>query len=394
MIDDTAIQALIADDELPTRVRFGRGARALVGTVAARYGSRTLVVSGSSFRSNPAAVSILDHLADAGVTVVDHLVSTGEPDEVGVLALVARLDVLTPDSIVAVGGGSPLDLAKAAAQRPTPARLAELLGGDRTETPGLPVIALPTTAGSGAEVSFAAIILDRAAGRKRGVRGRGVAAREAIIDPELMVGAPAPVAALAGFDAIAHAVETAASRAATDAVIARAGVALPLLLTAVPDVVARGTYGADSAWSDSAWSDAALAAMLMGVNLARSTTCLPHRLQYPVGARTGTPHAAGVAALFPAWLARTVESAPAALARLDRAAGFSDAGTSDEAAATDLAARVIHHLETTGMHRSLRDLGVAEEDLDDLVAAVEGSVANDPGPSTLDDLRALYAASL
>ena len=387
MTDD--LRMLIGGDDLPTRIRFGPGARSQTGVVAAGYGGRTLVVSGSSFQSSPATFSILDHLTDAGVSVVDHHIVAGEPDDAGVLALVERLEATHPDSIVAVGGGSPLDLAKAAAQRPTPARLAAFLGGERTETPGLPVIALPTTAGTGAEVSYAAIILDRGAGRKRGVRGRGVAPHDAIVDPELMTGAPPAVVAQAGFDAIAHAVETTASRAASEAVIALAGEALPRLLRAVPELVARGARA-----EATAWADAALGATLMGANLARSTTCLPHRLQYPVGARTGTPHAAGVAALFPAWLARTVESAPGALARLARAAGFADEATPDDVAAADLAARIGQHLDATGMRRSLGDLGIRAADLDDLVGAVEGSVANDPGPSTLGDLRDLYAASL
>lgn len=381
--------AALLGDSLPTRVRFGRGVRDQAGAVAAAYGPRTVVVTGSSFRSSPAAVGIIDVLADAGVIVVDHVVTSGEPDDAGVLALVARLAASRADSIVAVGGGSPLDLAKAAALRPTAERLAALLGGERTDTPGLPVVALPTTAGSGAEVSHAAIILDRAARRKRGVRGRGVAARDALVDPDLMDGAPPQVAALAGFDAIAHAVETSASRVADDAVVERAGVALPLLLAAVPEIVARGR-----AASPAAWSDAALGATLMGANLANSSTCLPHRLQYPVGARTGTAHALGVAALMPAWLARTTSNAPGALARLARAAGIASVDDDDATAAAALAARVVGHLGATGMDRRLSDLGIRPKDLDDLVAAVEGSVANDPGPSTLTDLRDLYAASL
>jgi alcohol dehydrogenase class IV len=375
-------------DELPTRVRFGAGVRREVGRVAAGYGDRVVLVSGSSFAGNPATGDILEGLAAAGVTVVDHVTVSGEPDDATVRALVERLVAADPASIVAVGGGSPLDLAKAAAGRPDPERLAVLLGGERTEEPGLPVIALPTTAGTGAETSFAAIILDRAAGRKRGVRGRGVAARNALVDPELMTGAPSATIAAAGFDAIAHAIETAASRAATDPVVARSALALPVLLDAVPRLLAGPRDPA------APWAPAAAAATLMGANLATSTTCLPHRLQYPVGARTGTAHAAGVAALFPAWLARLVALAPAPLARLARDAGLVAGDTADPAAANALTDRVLAHLDATGMRRGLRDLGIRTEDLDDLVGAVEGSVANDPGPSTTADLRDLYAASL
>lgn len=390
MTDAATTSALLeaVPDDLPTTVRFGAGIRRATGDIAAGYGDRTLVVSGRSSTRTAGGRDVLDALSEARVSVIDHVVVGGEPDDAAVRELVATLDRAVPGSIVAIGGGSPLDLAKAASIRPTPERLATLLAGERAESPGLPVIALPTTAGTGAETSFAAIILDRPAARKRGVRGAGVACRHALVDPDLMVGAPPEVIATAGFDAIAHAIETSASRAADEATVRRGALALRALLEAIPILVKGPRAG------DGPWGAAAAAATLMGVNLARSTTCLPHRLQYPVGARTSTPHAAGVAALFPAWLARTVDAAPDALAPLSRGAGLAGADATDPAAATALADRIVGHLEATGMRRTLGDLGIGRDDVDALVDAVEGSVANDPGPSGRDDLRALYAASL
>jgi alcohol dehydrogenase class IV len=372
---------------LPTRIRFGRGVRRSVGVVAAAAGARTALVTFRSFERNPATTDVLAALAEAGVEIVDRATSAGEPDDMVVLDLARRLEETGAQSIVAVGGGSVIDLAKAAALRPTPDRLEALLGGERVETGGLPVIALPTTAGSGAEVSHASIVFHRASGRKRGVRGPGVAARDAIVDPDLMVGAPPDVIAGSGFDAIAHAVETSASRAASDLVIHLAGTALPRLLESVPSAYRRPD-------AVGALSDAAYAATLMGVNLANSTTCLPHRLQYPVGARTGTSHAMGVAALMPAWLERTRSVAPEALARLARAAGLADADVAPGAAAEAVETRILAHLDATGMRVRLRDLGVSDGDVDELVDAVEGTLANDPGPTDASDLRALYVASL
>lgn len=379
--------ALAFSFTLPTRIRFGRGVRRSVGAVAASAGSRTVLVTGASFDRNPAAADVLAALAEAGVEIVDRVLAAGEPNDAAVLELVRRLDEAGVGSIVAVGGGSVIDLAKAAALRPTPERLDALLGGERVETGGLPVIALPTTAGSGAEVSHAAIVYHRASRRKRGVRGPGVAARDALVDPDLMVGAPPAVIAGSGFDAIAHAVETSASRAASDLVIHLAGTALPRLLDAVPSA-----YRSPDAVG--ALTDAAYAATLMGVNLANSTTCLPHRLQYPVGARTGSSHAMGVAALMPAWLERTRAVAPDALGRLARSAGLAGADSPPDVAAAALEARILAHLEATGMRVRLRDLGVAAGDIDGLIAAVEGTLANDPGPTETSDLRSLYAASL
>jgi alcohol dehydrogenase class IV len=372
---------------LPTRIRFGRGVRSTVGSIAATAGARAILVTFRSFEGNAAAADVVSALLGAGVEIVGRMAFGGEPDDTAVLDLVDRIGAADAQAIVAVGGGSVIDLAKAAALRPTPERLDALLGGERVETGGLPVIALPTTAGSGAEVSHAAIVFHRASGRKRGIRGPGVAARDALVDPELMVGAPPAVIASSGFDAIAHAVETSASRAASDLVIELAGTALPRLLESVPDA-----YRSPDATG--ALTEAAYGATLMGVNLANSTTCLPHRLQYPVGARTRSTHAMGVAALMPAWLERTRQVAPEALARLARAAGLVPADASSEIGAAALETQVLAHLDATGMRVRLRDLGVTADDVDGLVDAVEGTLANDPGPTEPGDLRALYQASL
>ena len=387
MIESAAGTSLSFTFSLPTRIRFGRGVRRSVGSVAAGAGPRTVLVTGASFERNPAAADVLTALAEAGVEVVDRVVASGEPDDRAVLDLARRVEAAGVASIVAVGGGSIIDLAKAAALRPSPERLEALLGGERVETGGLAVIALPTTAGSGAEVSHAAIVFHRASGRKRGVRGPGVAARDALVDPELMTGAPPAVIAGSGFDAVAHAVETSASRAASDLVIHLAGTALPRLLDFVPSAYR-------SPDDVGALAEAAYAATLMGVNLANSTTCLPHRLQYPVGDRTGTTHAMGVAALMPAWLERTRAVAPDALGRLARSAGLAEATAAPDAAAAVLVARILAHLDATGMRVRLRDLGVSTADIDGLVEAVEGTLANDPGPTEPADLRALYVASL
>ena len=374
---------------LPTRLVFGPGVAASVGREAAAFGRRVALVTGTSFGANPGAAGIEGWLAEGGAAVVARVASSGEPHDEAVRAAAAQLAAAEPDVIVAVGGGSVLDLAKAAAAvAEEPGRLPAFLAGERLEVPArLPVIALPTTAGSGAEMSHAAIVLDRGAGRKRGIRGPGVAARVALVDPELSRSAGPDVTASAGFDAIAHAVETATSRAAGPLNLALAGEALGRLLVHVPRAYATPD-------DLEARTECAYAAALMGINLATSTTCLPHRLQYPLGALTGTGHAQGVAALFPAWLARTVEAAAGALARLAIAAGLATPGTADDAAARTLAVRIGDHLRATGMWRGIGDLGVGEPDIPDLVAAVEGTLTNDPGPVGPDDLAALYRASL
>jgi alcohol dehydrogenase class IV len=205
-----------------------------------------------------------------------------------------------------------------------------------------------------------------------------------------MDGLPPGVAASSGFDALAHAIETAASAVATPHVLALSGVAIRLLLDALPRVAAPASDDVDPIDRERT----AYAALLMGLNLAASTTCLPHRLQYPVGASTGSGHAEGVAALMPAWLARTAAVAPDRLAAIATAAGLAGEDDAAAEAAGRLVARVLELLDTIGMRRRLRDLGLGEGDVDGLVAAVEGTLSNDPGPTSPADLRDLYVASL
>src|SRR5205814_733453 len=105
-------------------------------------------------------------------------------------------------------------------------------------------------------------------------------------------------------------------------------------------------------------------------------------------------NAEGVAALMPAWLERTRAVAPERLAGLAVAAGIADRSEPGGAAAERLARRIGDHLDATGMRRGLAAFGVTSADVDGLVDAVEGTLANDPGPTAPADLRDLYLASM
>ncbi|HEY7525743.1 MAG TPA: iron-containing alcohol dehydrogenase [Candidatus Limnocylindria bacterium] len=372
---------------LDTTVSFGVGRRAEVGRIAAAFGERAALVTGAhSLAAGPHGAEIENALRAAGVEAVVRCQVTAEPELGSVLAAADAFREHGATVVVAVGGGSVIDLAKAAAVSAHSVLDAEQLAtGPRFDSPvGLPVVALPTTAGSGAEVSRGAIVTDPDTGRKHGIRGRGVAARAAIVDPELAVGCPPRVTARAGFDAVAHAVETTISRAASPVTRTLAWEALPRLLDAVPRAMAQpGDLAARSA--------AAYAAMLMGVNLANSTTCLPHRMQYPLGSVAHSEHATGVAALTPAWLDRVLRHAPERLATF--AAGIGSAARDEGDAAAAVAASVLSFMERIDLQPRLRDLGIRREDLPRLAGMVEGTLENDPGPTDPDALTALYEAS-
>jgi alcohol dehydrogenase class IV len=365
-----------------TEIIFGIGSRQRLGSAARRFGQRAAVVAGNhAFFSSPFRAELEASLADAGVETVLRLPSAAEPTLAEVIATGSAIRAARAEVIVAVGGGSVIDLAKAAAIAAVESvDVGLLVAGQRFDDSAVPVVALPTTAGSGAEVSRGAIVLDEAAGKKRGIRGSGVAPRVALVDPQLVASCPATVTASAGFDAVAHAVETSLSRAATPVTQLLSLEALRSLLTAVP----RSLSQPDDLPARSA---ASYGALLMGINLANSTTCLPHRMQYPVGALTRTEHARGVAALTPAWLRRSLDYAPEGLARLAPSMGL------DGGDAHSVVEAILDFMSAIDLRPRLRDLGVRRADLVQLAQLVEGAVENDPGPSDRAAILALYEAS-
>jgi alcohol dehydrogenase class IV len=369
-----------------TDITFGVDSRQAIGAAARRFGRHAALVAGEhAFFKSPFRAELEAALKAADVGVVLRHRSTGEPTLGEAIQAGRAIRSAGAEVVVAIGGGSVLDLAKAAAIAALDGPdLRLLVGGERFDSPALPVVAVPTTAGSGAETSRGAILLDEAAGKKRGVRGTGVAPRAALVDPRLVTTCPPSITAQAGFDAVAHAVETALSRAAAPITSLLSVEALRQLLDGVPRSL-------DQPEDLHARSAASYGAMLMGINLANSTTCLPHRMQYPVGALTGTGHAQGVAALTPAWLERTLEHAPAGLAGLAPAIGRQTGAGIEEASA--LVQAILAFMDRLGLKPRLRDLGVERRDLARLAAMVEGSVENDPGPSDPADILQLYEAS-
>jgi alcohol dehydrogenase class IV len=341
-------------------------------------------VAGHHWISNDASkLEFTAALQLAGVDLVVETETSGEPDVQATLDLASQLQRAQVDVVIAVGGGSTLDLAKAAAALGRETDLTEALAGKRIDIcTGPGVIALPTTAGSGAEVSRGAILLDTTTGRKRGVRGRAVAPQVALVDPELMLTNNALGTGISGFDAVSHAVETAVSRSASDLTIALSRYALRQLLWGVPASIAHPE-------DLQARMAAAHAATLMGINLVNSTTCLPHRLQYPLGALTGTPHGLGVSALMPTWLRRVSEVAPERLAVL-----CADESLRARAAADAVVEAVLEFRSQAGVAVTLTDLGVSQSHIRGLVERVEGNLQSDPGPIDPPALARLYQQSL
>jgi len=283
------------------------------------------------------------------------------------------------DVIIGLGGGSAIDAAKTTAIGLRDGPVAPLVGTTLAARGGtLPVVAVPTTAGSGAEVTKGAIITDAGRDLKAGIRGADLFPTVAIVDPDLLLTVPVGIAVATGFDALAHAVEGCVARKANPVTRAFAQQALAILGRRLPEVAA-GDGGA--ALRD----DLALAALLGGLNVATASTCLPHRLQQAMGSvpRVRISHGRGLAAVYPAWLRRAL---PHAGEQFCEIAGLLGPGDPDTAIG-----RII---DKTGAGGGLGAHGFLRHDLDTLVGGVTGNTDNDPIPSVdRDVVRAIYQES-
>jgi alcohol dehydrogenase class IV len=191
----------------PSQVLFGIGMAAAAGRVAAGHGRRVLVITDPVIAGTPGFATVVESLAGQEITVFADAVVDVPSSAVDAAVSVGA--AAEPDAVVAVGGGSVIDLAKVTALLLTHgAPLTDYYAVQSVPGPIMPLIALPTTAGTGSEATPVAVITDPATEMKLGVASPHMIPRHAICDPLLSIGAPPVVTAHSGIDALAHAVES------------------------------------------------------------------------------------------------------------------------------------------------------------------------------------------
>lgn len=284
------------------------------------------------------------------------------------------------DVVVGFGGGSALDAAKAIAVGIGHTEsVADFFYGKKMPTEStLPIIAIPTTAGTGSELSKAAIITDEEKKMKNGIRGVALYPRLAIVDSRFTETVPFRVTMETGFDVLAHAIESYISRAATPYTEMQSEYAIGIVGKYLPRL-------ADNLQDTEAREKMSFASMIMGINLGNASTCLPHRLQYPLGAHTDTSHGQGLAALFPAWVRYEYRYSGEKVERVLRLLVDKDCPDAESAADG-----VDSFLKTLQLSVSLREMGVEKTQIEAMVKAVTGNLQNDPAAQEEGIIRSIY----
>src|SRR4051812_11067626 len=375
----------------PSQVLFGSGMAAAAGDVAAEHGRRVLVITDPVIAQTPGFATVLDSLAALDVTVFAEAAVDVPPSAVD--AALAQGESARADVIVAVGGGSVIDLAKVTALQLTHgAPLENYYAVGSVPGPVMPLIALPTTAGTGSEATPVAVVTDPGSDMKIGVASRHLIPRHAICDPLLTVGAPPVVTAHAGIDALSHAVESylaARQELTPELVLGRPQVGKNLLsdalaLTAARHVLDNLAQAVEDGSDVSARSGMLYGSLLAGIAFGNSGVGAAHALQFVIGAATHTSHGLGTGLLLPYVMEYNRPARPEAIAQLSELAG-GDAVTEIHA----LGLRI-------GLPASLAEIGVERDQLRamaDAAAGIKRLVDNSPRSLDADALEAILDAA-
>ena len=389
----------------PKEILFGKGLSTTVGTVSARLGSRALICTDERFASTPAFARIVDALTTAGLRT--HVYDRVEPDvpydSVGLCAEAARS--FAPEVVVGVGGGSCLDMAKCASLLLTHGgALRDYYGEFKVPDRILPVIAVPTTAGTGSEATPVAVVSDASRTLKVGISSPYLIPAAAVCDPDLTITCPPSLTAIAGADALTHAIEAfTAARRGTDPELAQKHVfigksvlsdhfALLAIRLLGRSLVRAYTDGTD----EDARADVMMGALAAGCAFGTAGTAAAHAIQYPVGALTNTPHGLGVATLMPYVMTYNRNVASIEMAEIGAALGLEPAGRSAEDRADAAIHEVTRIFTAIGITPTLAKLGLPEEKLDwtaEQAVGIERLIKNNPRPIDLTSMKRLIRAA-
>ncbi|WP_254871560.1 iron-containing alcohol dehydrogenase [Pseudooceanicola sp. HF7] len=376
---------------------FGSGQRDALGKVAAQLGRRALVVTDERLAADATFQAMVAQLKAEGVSVrVDGSTLPEVPVETAIASAEAARD-FAPDLVIGVGGGSCLDMAKCVAVLLTHGGTPQDYYGEfMVPGPVMPLIAVPTTAGTGSEATPVAVLSDSERQLKVGISSPHIIPTVSICDPDLTLTCPPALTAIAGADALTHAIEafTAIRRdpvpglAQERVFVGKNATSDHFALTAI-GLLWHGLEAACTDGTDAqARAKVMMGAMTAGLAFGVAGTAAAHAIQYPVGALTHTAHGQGVACLMPyvlAWNAPRIE------AELDQIAGA--IGVSNRDAVIPAIAALFGRI---GIPRTLQDLGLAEDKLDwvaEQSCGIARLIQNNPRPLPLEDMRRLVGAA-
>jgi alcohol dehydrogenase class IV len=372
-------------------VQFGAGALARLGDLAqATMGARVMLITDPGMMATGIIERAMGILAAAGVDVTLFSGVQADPPEAVVHAATEAAMAAGAQGVIGLGGGSSLDVAKLVALLAMGQEtLAGIYGVGNAKGPRLPLILVPTTSGTGSEVTPIAIVTTGEA-QKMGVVSPVLLPDVALLDPELTYGLPAHVTAATGIDAMVHAIEAFASVSANNNPLSRMLALQALRL--MGGAVLRAVQDGDPA----ARADMLLGSMLAGQAFANSPVAAVHALAYPLGGHFHIPHGLSNALVLPHVLRFNAVTAPDVYAEMAPHAFPALKAVQGQERAAAFCESLAQLSRDCGLPQRLRDMNITQDWLPQLATdAMKQTrlLVNNPRPVTVADVLAIYTAA-
>lgn len=376
--------------EMPNHVIYGADSLNQLGEVTAQQGKKALIVSDRIMEKIGYVSRCVELLTAAGVESAFYLDANTEPTDVFVAEALAVCQEFQADVIVTIGGGSCIDTAKAVSVVATNGGyIGDYMGGKTmAKVPPIPLIAIPTTAGTGSEATDVTVITNTTADVKMMIKQHAFLPKVAIVDPLLTMSAPKHVTAATGIDALCHAMESYISKKAQPMTRIFSKSAIQSIIQSIKHVYHHGDDVA-------AREKLSIAALEAGVAFSNASVTLVHGMSRPVGALFHVPHGVSNAMLLPAVLEFSREAAMEDLAELATLVLPETAGKSQEVLTDELIQTIkqlcsdleIPNMQGWGIDRSEFEAAIDKMATD---ALASGSPGNNPRVPTHAEIVELY----
>ena len=363
---------------IPTEVQFGAGVATNLGEQVARLSAKApFIVTDPGVRQAGIVAPLVQTLIERGITAEIYDKISPNPRDHECVAGSEAARAFGADLIVAIGGGSPIDAAKAIAGLvPNGGAVQDWLPPTTFARPPLPVIAVPTTAGTGSEVTRSSVISDTQRHTKISLRDYQIAPRVALVDPSLTHSLPRSVTAATGMDVLTHAVEAFTCRRASALSDMCAMTAMQLVHK---HLVAAVRDGNDA----EAREGMMLASLVAGMAFSNADVGAVHCLAESIGGIYDTPHGVANAVFLPFVFAHNSEADPHRHSAVGRALGVDTSGMSDFEAAREAGAAIKALAAAVGIPPFNKLPGIDSNDFEAIAAA---SVENGSNPSNAREM--------
>lgn len=374
----------------PTAIEFGWGSLARLPELVNSVGGRRALVVGDPGVVKAGLVDRVLAALGGSVPVTTFTDVESDPDARSVDAGVQLARAKECDVIIGIGGGSAMDVAKVIGVMLTnPGNIRDYNGMGKIGQPGAPVIAIPTTSGTGSELTIWSVLSDKEQKTKFGVGSVLNCARIALLDPELTMSLPPAITAATGIDALTHALESYVNTATQPISEAMSEQSMALIARSLRLAVAQPG-------NKEARADMLLASTIAAMAFNSTRLGLAHAFAMPLGSRFHIPHGLANAIMLPAVMRFNLPGNLAKFARIAQIFGERTDGLSLREAAERSVIAIEQLQADIGITAKLGDFHMTEADLHDVAAEamLSGNVAVNPRKPTLEDMKALLRAKL